>query len=263
MKRINGGPALVWLFSVLSLILYLPAAIAVIVLDDPSFDTNQWIFIAGSTMLHLAYFLLLQRGYRVGDLSLVYPTARATGPFLATVFAVLVLDAHLTLQIAAGGLAIVVGVLLLTGGFRRGQREVTISLGFGLLVGTLIASYTVWDAHTVSTLAVSPLLLDYASTFGRTVLLAPVALRHRREVVGYWREHRMAVFGVAVLSPLAYILVLYALTFTSVVYVAPTRELSVLMVVLLGSLVLKEGHLRRRLGWAVLILAGVVLLATG
>ncbi len=139
----------------------------------------------------------------------------------------------------------------------------TLSLGFGLLVGMLIASYTVWDAHTVSTLAVSPLLLDYASTAGRTVLLAPVAFRHRPEVIGYWREHRAAVLGVAVLGPLAYILVLYALTFTSVVYVAPTRELSVLMAVLLGSLVLGEGHLRRRLVWAVLILAGVVLLATG
>jgi drug/metabolite transporter (DMT)-like permease len=71
------------------------------------------------------------------------------------------------------------------------------------------------------------------------------------------------VVGIAVLSPLAYILVLYALTFTPVVYVAPVREVSVLLTVLLGTLVLGEGRLKPRLGWALLIVTGVALLSTG
>ena len=36
--------------------------------------------IFATVIVHLVYFLLLQRGYRVGDLSLVYPLARGTGP---------------------------------------------------------------------------------------------------------------------------------------------------------------------------------------
>ena len=68
--------------------------------------------------------------------------------------------------------------------------------------------------------------------------------------------------AISVLNPLAYILVLYALTFTPVVYVAPTRELSVLITVVLGAVVLGEARLSHRLPWAALILAGVALLAT-
>ena len=67
---------------------------------------------------------------------------------------------------------------------------------------------------------------------------------------------------IAALNPLAYILVLYALTFTPVVYVAPTRELSVMITVLMGSLLLGEGHTVRRLLWAAVITSGVALLAT-
>ncbi len=43
---------------------------------------------AVSAALHLGYFLSLQLGYRSGDLSLVYPLARGTGPLLATAAAV-------------------------------------------------------------------------------------------------------------------------------------------------------------------------------
>ena len=76
-------------------------------------------------------------------------------------------------------------------------------------------------------------------------------------------NHRIEVIAIAVFNPLAYILVLYALTFTPVVYVAPTREVSVLITVLMGSFLLGEGDLRRRMIWATVILIGTVLLATG
>jgi len=81
-------------------------------------------------------------------------------------------------------------------------------------------------------------------------------------IAGHWRDHRLGVIAIAVFNPLAYILVLYALTFTPVVYVAPTREMSVLITVMMGSILLGEGDLRRRMLWAGLILVGVVLLAT-
>lgn len=74
-------------------------------------------------MLHLGYFLLLQVGYRKGDLSLVYPTARATGPFLSTAFAVVVLGESMSLQLGLEAMAIIIGVVCLTGGFKGGPRN--------------------------------------------------------------------------------------------------------------------------------------------
>ena len=84
-KRVGGGPELVWLFSLLSVLFYLPLAAYVLVGQGPSLGLREAAFCLVSTLLHMAYFLLLQQGYRQGDLSLVYPTARATGPFLSTV----------------------------------------------------------------------------------------------------------------------------------------------------------------------------------
>ena len=262
-KRINSGPELVWLFSIISVSLYLPVAIAIVVATSTSiFGPRELVFVGGSVVLHLGYFLLLQQGYRRGDLSLVYPTARATGPLLSTLVATIVLNERMSYQIAAGAIAIVVGVMFLTGGFKRSSDKFGASVAFGLGAGTLISSYTVWDAFAVSQLLIQPLLLDYASIVGRTTLLAPIAARRKSAIWELWRQHKLGVLAIAVFNPLAYILVLYALTFTPVVYVAPTREMSVVITVTMGSVLLGEGDLRRRLWWAVVIMLGVALLAT-
>lgn len=172
-KRINGGPELVWLFSVVSVALYLPVAIFIVANQPVHFGWRGTAFIAASALLHLGYFLLLQQGYRRGDLSLVYPTARATGPLLSTVFAVAVLGEHMSPRIAVGGVAIIVGVLCLTGGLKPARKAVTTSILFGLGAGLLIGGYTIWDAYAVSALLVPPLLLDYVSNVGRAVMLVP------------------------------------------------------------------------------------------
>lgn len=262
-KRINGGPELVWLFSIVSVGLYLPVAVFIYVTEKPDIGWFEFAFIVASAILHLGYFLLLQQGYRRGDLSLVYPTARATGPFLSTTFAVILLGETMTPQIGLGAVLVIGGVVMLTGGFGRSAKNMRTSLAFGIGAGLLIGGYTVWDAYTVAVLLVPPLLLDYASSVGRAIILTPVGLKRLDLVKGYWRDHRLGVLAIAVLNPLAYILVLYAMTFTPVVYVAPVREISVLLTVILGSVVLGEGDLKRRLIWVATILSGVVLLTTG
>ena len=60
-------------------------------------------------MLHTAYYLLLDRGYRFGDLSVVYPLARATGPFLTVLVAVTLLWASDPAPIALCGAALIIG----------------------------------------------------------------------------------------------------------------------------------------------------------
>lgn len=45
------------------------------------------LWILGSGVLKTSYALFLQRSYRYGDFSLVYPLARGTGPLLSTIAA--------------------------------------------------------------------------------------------------------------------------------------------------------------------------------
>lgn len=262
-KRINAGPELVFLFSAMSTLIYLPLVLwygrAIV-----EFEPIHFAFLFGSALLHTGYFLMLQTGYRHGDLSLVYPTARSTGPLLSVSFAVAILGEAASLQALAGGVLIVFGVLMLGGGLKAKKGDGTLkSLGFGLIVGTFIGAYTVWDAYAVSQLLIAPLLMDWFSNFGRSLILVPVALRRRAALGLLWRNHWKEALLVGLISPLAYILVLYAMTFTPVLYVAPLRETSVLLAVLLGSWLLHEGDLPRRLKWAAVILGGVALLATG
>jgi drug/metabolite transporter (DMT)-like permease len=262
-KRIGGGLELIWLFSAVSAILYAPLAFWVLWGASHNFGPTEWMFIAGSTTLHLIYFVVLQRGYRSGDLSIVYPTARATGPMLTALAAVLLFGNSISVQAAFGIALIVGGVFMLSGTARGTEKSARASIVYGFVVGVLIACYTLWDRHAVAVIMIAPLLLDYFPSLVRTGLLAPIAWRKREHVAAHWRDHRMGVVAIAVLAPLGYILVLYALTFTPVIYVAPTRELSVLFTVLLGTLVLKEAALGPRLAWAVVMVAGVGLLATG
>ncbi|MCP1199638.1 DMT family transporter [Notoacmeibacter sp. MSK16QG-6] len=262
-KRIGGGTELLWLFSLVATGIYLPVAVIVLWIEQPVLDSAMAFAISGSALIHLAYFIVLQAGYRAGDLSVVYPIARSTGPFLSTCFAVLFLGETVTVQLAIGAAIIIGGVLCLTGGFRGGTHHVLTSASFGVGVGCLIASYTVWDAYAVSTILVPPLLLDYASSVLRVLILSPLAYRRRETIRSLWHQHRGRVVGIAVFSPLAYILVLYALRFTPVVYVAPGREISVVLAVVAGGWLLGEGDLPRRLVWSLVILVGMGLLVTG
>ena len=260
-KRVHGGAELVWLYSLLSALIYLPLAIWVFASLPAGLTGMQWLFIGGSSLLHLVYFVLLQAAYRNGDLSLIYPTARSMGPLVAMIMAMIFLSEFPSTQGGIGAFIIIGGVFALTAGGRKRGGDAGVSVAFGLGVGVLIGSYTTWDAYGVAALAVPPLLMDYGANLGRAALLTPTALRRRVLIARHWRNHWRDILGIAVLTPLAYILVLSALQFTPVAYVAPLREVSVLLTVLAGSLLLGEGHLRYRLFWACVILTGVVVLA--
>ena len=263
-KQASGGAVFVWLFTAASACFYLPFAVAVLILQDFQFGIAALLVCLVSAGFHLAYYLLLQKGYAVGDLSVVYPTARAAGPTLSVLAAMLIFGERPSQWALLGGVLIVAGVVALVwepGGSSRDRARA--SVAFGLLVGGIIGCYTLWDAHAVSVLLIPPLLLDYVATLGRLVMLSPYVLRRRGSISRIWREHRVAVLGVAILSPLSYILVLTALVFTPVSYVAPAREVSVLFAVLIGGQLLGEGRTGRRLLAALVMLAGIVVLATG
>ena len=109
--------AFVWLTTVASAAIYVPFLavwLIVVPLRQP-LTAVDFAFIAGTAAIHSAYFLLLQRGYRVGDLSLVYPLARGTGPLLASIAAVLFLGERPGLLGGAGIAAIIAGIFVAAG----------------------------------------------------------------------------------------------------------------------------------------------------
>jgi drug/metabolite transporter (DMT)-like permease len=263
-KRAGSGLPFIWLFTALANLIYAPIAVVAIVIVRPRLGGIELLFILGSAALHLAYFFFLQRGYRLGDLSLVYPLARGTGPVLSTSAAILFFGEQPTPLALAGAVLIAISVFVLTSsGGLRAVATVRTAVGYGLLTGGVIAAYTLWDKYAVSVLLISPLIFDWLNGLGRTALLTPYALRHRADIAREWRLHRREALTVAILSPLAYILVLTALVFTPVSYVAPAREISILVAAIMGARLLAEGDPGRRLVAASGMVVGVVALALG
>jgi drug/metabolite transporter (DMT)-like permease len=257
-KQARGGLPFVWLAGLCAATLYaLPAAIQLVV-GSRSVSTAGLAFMFGSGCLHSAYFTTLQRGYAEGDLSVVYPLARGTGPALSVLAAVVILGERPGPVALVGAALVVIGVLSLAGGGHRTPTRGSII--FALLTGVTIAAYTLWDAHAVQDLAQPAIAYYWGSEVTRAIVLAVPALRDRAGLRTALEHDRRAILAVGLLSPLAYILVLVALTLAPVSVVAPGREASIVIASLLGTRLLGEGDPGRRATSAVAILAGIACL---
>jgi drug/metabolite transporter (DMT)-like permease len=257
-KGAEGGAVFVWLSMVASTVLYLPALAIGLASTSDQLRWEALGLMAGSGVLHSVYFVLLQRGYASGDLSLVYPLARGTGPLLSGAAAIAFLGERPSALTLAGSLIIVAAVLSLVD--RGGSRE---AIGFALLTGMTIAAYTLWDKHAVGPTHLSPLVYNWGTNLVVALILSPWVFAKPERLRTVWSGSRGRAVGVGLLSPLAYVLVLYALARAPVSVIAPARETSILIGTLLGTTVLAEGDTRRRMIAAGAILVGVTALALG
>lgn len=266
LKKSGGGSGIITASVLLSLAAYAPVVAVAAWVQHYEF---RWIHLAlmfGSGMVHTVYFLLLDRAYRSGgDLSIVYPLARATGPLLTIAFAVAVLGERPGPLALAGAVLIGVSALVLTGNpFRGRSAGARQAVGFALATGCTVAIYTVCDKASVASWLIPPLVFDWGCNAFRCLVLVPFTeKRAPGAIAGAWRERRGTVVAIALLSPLSYIFVLTAMVFTPVSLVAPAREVSILFAALLGAHVLKEGDLARRLVAAGGMALGIAGLALG
>jgi len=263
-KRSRGGAPFLWLAFALAVPLYAPIAIAVFALSGAHIGPLELLWMFVNAALNVAYGIFLLRGYRAGDLSVVYPLARGSGPMLALVGAIVLFGERPSPLAIGGALAIVAGILALTGDPRKLRaRGAGAAVGYALLTGVTIAAYTLWDKQGVSGLLIPPVIYEWGANVFRAVILTPLALPRWPDVRAEWRTNRAAVLAVAALSPLAYMLVLTALAISPVSYVAPAREIGILFGVLLGARTLAEGDIGKRSIAAILMVGGVIALALG
>ncbi len=270
-KKAGGDARFAGFTGGMLMLFWAPLGIWLGIDEIPLWGRTEWLLVAVSALLHTLYYITLLRGYRKADLTVVYPLARGSGPLLSSLLAITFLGEHLSALGGLGILGVVGGVFLIAGGpslWRARQdaaqrQRLHKGMLYGLLTGVFIASYTVVDGYAVKFVLMSPILLDYIGNLMRLVLLAPAVLRDRAESVRLWRlQWKYAVF-VGIISPVSYVLVLYAMKVARLSHVAPAREVSMLFAALLGGQLLGEGDRLQRLLGAALIAAGVMALALG
>ncbi|HEY5636900.1 MAG TPA: DMT family transporter [Burkholderiales bacterium] len=262
-KASAGGLRFIWLSGLVSLVAAAPFGWAAWNAQGAPLSTLAWIVIVASAFIHVVYSLVLQHGYRKSDFSVVYPMARGTGPLFSVFGAVLLLGEAPNLPGWLGIGALLVGIFLIADGMRLFSPTPRTLTGviWGGATGLCIASYTVLDGWAVKDLGIAPVLFYILGLAFRSVMLAPFALSDRGAVAAQWRLNRRFAIVVGLLSPLAYTLVLIAMTRAPLSYVAPVREVSMLVGVFIGGRLLGESLSLPRIAGTLAMVGGVALLA--
>ncbi len=258
-KRARDPVVFLWYAGVIAAVVYTP--IALVVLAGEGLRPAAVPFVLGTIVIHALYFFALGRAYASGDYSLVYPIARGLGVALVPTAALLLFDERLSGLGAIGVALVAAGIFCLhwrPGAFTAAALHGT-GTGWALTTGVLIAAYSLVDKAGVS--RISPFAYIWLMEVGSCLLLAPVALARRDIMRAEWRDRRLTIVAAALMSPTAYLLVLFAFQLSKTGYVVAAREMSIVLSALIGSVWLKEGALGRRLAGAGVVLAGVVCVA--
>ena len=270
-KRTGGDARFALIAALFLIVVWAPLGIWAAWDALPHWGRLEWVVLLASAIVHVFYFTTLLRGYRLSDLTVVYPVARGTGPLLASLGAILWLGESMSAIAVCGVAGVAVGVFFIAGGPGLWAKahdplqrsRVRVGIGWGAATGALIAGYTLIDGYAVTVLLISPILVDYVGNVFRVPFLLPAALRDRRGFREVWRSQWRAALVVAVLGPLGYVMVLYAMRLAPISHVAPAREVSMLFAALIGGRLLGEGDRTLRLAGAACIAAGVGALALG
>ena len=266
LKRAGDPEVFAWVMLVVGSILLAPVGLALLWHNSMDFP-GLW-FLLASVVLHVFYFILLARGYATGDLSIVYPVARGMGPMLVPVLAVILLGEIVETMAIVGIAAIVGGIYTISwwGNFHQVLRSPLLFLRsagmrYAVLTGLTIAVYSIVDKEGVG--HIQPLLYIYFMFIGTVALLAPYILANKgmETVKAEWRANAVPITVSGLLAFAAYGLVLTAFSLSRVSYVAPAREVGIVIGVLMGIFLLKEPFGRGRLFGSGLIVGGLVLIS--
>ena len=266
LKRSGNKALFFWAMAGTGAFFVAPPAIYAAVVDG--FELKWLLYGLGTVTLHGIYAHSLTRSYESGDLSSVYPISRGMGPAFVPVFAVILFDEHVS-AIAAMGIALVVVGIYATHIDTRFWRDVSHPLRMlmstdtrlAFFTGAVIAGYTLWDKNSLNH-DVNPITLNGFSMIGNFAALLPFALFAipREALNTEWRLRWRSIIVAGILAPLGYTLVLIALTTSRVSYIAPAREVGIVLGAAMGVLVLGEGYGMTRIWGSVLIVAGCITL---
>ena len=238
-----------------------------------------WVCLTITGLCQGAYYFFLARAYRAGDASVVYPIAR-TAPLFVVPLAGLVQHAWPTVLALIGILLAVAGCFVLPRRSLDLRGEPFLSKTFfgpasrwALATAAASAGYTVADAVGVAALRNTlpgvrgAFVYGYleAWTTGLWMTLGLLGTANGRSATGRaWRTERGRAFALGGLIFGTYLLILWAYALTDkTAHVAALRQFSVVLGVAGGIRFLHEPRTAPRVLGALIIVAGLILIALG
>ncbi|MFJ2607661.1 EamA family transporter [Streptomyces sp. NPDC087425] len=221
---------------------------------------GAWPYLVVSGVIHVAYYLLLMRSFKLGDFGQAYPIARGTAPLIVTALAAAFAHEVPNGWAAAGICLSCTGLAGVALWGMRGRRPNWAAIIAALATGVTIAAYTVVDGLGVRA---SGTALGYIGWLMVVEGLAVPVYAYSRmggELLSAVRPFAVLGFGGAALSVLAYGLVLWAQTKADLAPVSALRESSIIVGAAIGAIFFKERFGAPRIAAAVLLVAGIGLM---
>ena len=228
-----------------------------LVFDPPV--AAAWPWLLTSVLIHIAYCSFLCLGYRLGDLSQVYPVARGVAPPIVALLGWLVAGEAPSGRGLLALALISTGILIIALGKRAPGQSIR-PLMLALACGGSIGAYTICDglgiraAQGTFEYIVWFFFLD-GLPFGLVVLWLS---RDRLQTAT--AATLLLAIGGGVLSFLAYGLVIWAMRTTPMAYVSGLRETSVILATIIGTRLMGEPFGRERITVACIVAGGIGLL---
>jgi len=266
-KQSKDKQLFVWWMSFISNLIVLPFALW-FAITGPTITWMGFFFSLAMGMVHASYWTLYSKAYDGADISHVYPIIRSA-PALVLLFAVVFLKETVS-PIGVGGIFLVTFGLYtinlkgysfkhLLEPFRAASYDKHVKYAFMAMIA--VASYSTLDKVAVS--MVHPIVYMYIMVSSGMAFYT--AIIHRDSPRADWylpvRTNGKQLALATIFGTINYPLILFAIQFTNVSYVAAFRQISVVFMVLIGALVLKESYPLIRFASSLIIFSGAILIA--
>ena len=263
-KKSRNKIVFIWWFLLIAAIAYLPMILyfwptAVI-------SARGWTCILATGVIHALYFWLTAGAYERGELSLVYPLSRGSGPLLVPILAVLLLGEKLSILGIVGIALVIIGIYSIhLQSFSIKSTLVPLQAVpksaslWAFFTGFTIAGYSLVDKIGVQ--AVFPPVYIYLMFAISLLLLSPVVvIRHAAAIKIEWHVNKAFILINGILVLATYLMILFAFQISKVSYVVAAREVSIVFSALFGIMALREKNAYQKIFGSVLIALGVVVI---
>lgn len=264
LKKSQRKIVFIWWFLLIAVILYFPMFFYF--WPKTTIPLLGWSCVVASGLLHGLYFWFLGGAYERGDLSLVYPLSRGSGPLFVPFLAVGLIHERLFLLGILGIALVIFGIYVIQLRSFTGQSFLEPLLEFrggaslwALCTGGTIAAYSLVDKVGVG--IVYPPVYIYLMLLLAWLFLSPyVLVKERMWLKEEWHINKGTILVLGFLVLFTYMMILFALRISKVSYVVAVREVSIVLSAFYGIVWLKEKHGRQKFVGAVLIALGAVLI---
>lgn len=229
-------------------------------------DKASWPYLGASALIHSGYMLILVKAYSHGDFSQIYPVARGSAPLLTAILGFVFVGEKIAGLELLGMLLIVGGIIAFA--FENSIRKVkkidnkvsSIGIALSLLVGLSITAYSLVDGLGARVSGNAFSFIAWSFFLDGFIVAAVAYVRRRNQIrqtiLKVWKPGLL----VALISTIAYGLVVWSFTLSPIGLVATLRETSVLFALLISAFLIREKISRYRVIMSVVVLLGIGLI---